>query len=338
MTKEKVKALWKLCFGDSEEFIDMYFHLRYNDKVNIAIKSGEEIISALQMIPYPMTFCGTLIQTSYISGACTHPDYRGNGVMKELLSQAFTQMVHDGVLLSTLIPAEPWLFDYYAHMGYAPVFRYSEKEISRQEIAPVPGIYVQKMADEQREDAYRYLNRKISERPCCIQHTPADFKVILADLEISGGTLYIATDKEKTTGLAIAYPTKNGWQINELLTENTETRKALLYQLRQEVKSGKLTILTPPTTDDKQQVLGMARIIDAQAILQLYAAFYPEAEMGIILTDKLLTSNNGYYYLCKGKCITSKEYLPNCHLQLTIAELCRKIISPLQPYMSLMLN
>ena len=84
MIKEKVKALWKLCFEDSEAFIEMYFRLRYNNEVNIAIESGDEVISALQMLPYPMTFCGKQIQTSYISGACTHPDYRGKGVMKEL--------------------------------------------------------------------------------------------------------------------------------------------------------------------------------------------------------------------------------------------------------------
>ena len=41
MIKEKVKALWKLCFEDSEAFIEMYFRLRYNNEVNIAIESGD---------------------------------------------------------------------------------------------------------------------------------------------------------------------------------------------------------------------------------------------------------------------------------------------------------
>ena len=57
-TKEKVKALWQLCFDDNEEFVEMYFRLRYKNEINIAIESGDEIVSALQMIPYPMTFCG----------------------------------------------------------------------------------------------------------------------------------------------------------------------------------------------------------------------------------------------------------------------------------------
>ena len=95
-TKEKVKALWQLCFDDSEEFVEMYFRLRYKNEINVTIESGDEVISALQMIPYPMTFCGNTVQTSYVSGACTHPDFRGNGVMRELLSQAFARMLRNG--------------------------------------------------------------------------------------------------------------------------------------------------------------------------------------------------------------------------------------------------
>lgn len=244
MIKEKVKALWKLCFEDSEAFIEMYFRLRYNNEVNIAIESGDEVISALQMLPYPMTFCGKQIQTSYISGACTHPDYRGKGVMKELLSQALTKMLHNNVILSTLIPAEPWLFDYYAHMGYAPVFCYSENDIPDQDRSST-GVSVKRLTDEQ-EEVYQYLNQKMKERPCCIQHTQTDFKVILADLEISRGKMYIAIYEKKISGVAIVYQQENRLQISELFAENKEIEKALLYHIQQDKKNGKVTLLTPP--------------------------------------------------------------------------------------------
>jgi len=65
MIKEQVKALWKICFDDSEEFVEMYFRLRYKTEVNVAIQSGDEVISALQMLPYPMTFGGETVQTSF---------------------------------------------------------------------------------------------------------------------------------------------------------------------------------------------------------------------------------------------------------------------------------
>ena len=337
MTKQQIKALWKLCFDDSDAFIDMYFRLRYNDEVNIAIESGKEVVSALQMIPYPMTFCGEQIQTSYISGACTHPDFRGNGIMRELLSQAFARMRYNRVVLSTLIPAEPWLFDYYARMGYMPVFRYSEKKISQWDISPVPDIFITKLADAD-EEVYQYLDKKKSERTCCIQNTFSDFKVIFADLLISKGTFYIATVQEQIAGIAVVYPNGNGLQINELLTENSEIEKALLYHIRQEAGTDAITMITPPMAAEEQYPLGMARIIDARTILQFHAALHPEIEMNIKLTDEQLAINNGYYYLYKGKCKFSKERLLGSHRQLTIGELCEKLLSPLQPYMSLMLN
>ena len=70
-TKDEVKALWKLCFTDSDEFTDLYFDLRYKDDINMAVREEGKIISALQMISYPMTFCGETIATSYVSGVCT---------------------------------------------------------------------------------------------------------------------------------------------------------------------------------------------------------------------------------------------------------------------------
>lgn len=66
--REKIKSLWKLCFNDSDEFTDMYFRLRYSNEVNIAIQSGEEVIAALQILPYPMTFGKSEIKTGYVSG------------------------------------------------------------------------------------------------------------------------------------------------------------------------------------------------------------------------------------------------------------------------------
>lgn len=77
--KEQVRQLWETCFNDDEAFVDLYFRLRYIDQINKAIIEDGKVISALQMIPYPMTFCGRTVATSYISGACTHPDYRARG-------------------------------------------------------------------------------------------------------------------------------------------------------------------------------------------------------------------------------------------------------------------
>lgn len=71
---------------------------------------------------------------------------------------------------------------------------------------------------------------------------------------------------------------------------------------------------------------------------RLYAASHPEIEMNIELTDEQLSANNGYYYLCNGKCMTSEVRLPGAHTRMTIGELSEKILCEMQPYMSLMMN
>lgn len=339
MIREKVKNLWKLCFDDSEEFIEMYFQLRYNNDVNIAIESGEEVIAALQMLPYPMTFCGGEINTAYISGACTHPDYRNRGVMHELLSQAFTRMLHNNVAVSTLIPAEPWLFSYYARKGYAAVFNYNSITFVSPAAPLAKGIYTLKAIHEYKADVYEYLNRKLRERPCCIQHTEKDFQVILADLRLSRGTVFVLSRGGTITALAIAYPaSKSQWYIGEMVSDTPETGSLLLQRICTKLKVPSVEVLAPPADRESGKHLGMARIVNAKAVLQLYAAAHPEQELNIQLTDEQVSTNNGYYYLNNGMCMNSAKRLPGSHLALTIGELTEKVFSSSVPYMSLMLN
>ena len=47
-TKDEVKALWKLCFTDSDEFTDLYFDLRYKDDINMAVREDGKIDLELQ--------------------------------------------------------------------------------------------------------------------------------------------------------------------------------------------------------------------------------------------------------------------------------------------------
>ena len=100
----------------------------------------------------------------------------------------------------------------------------------------------------------------------------------------------------------------------------------------------RIILQLPPVASLPNETLGMARVIDARTVLQLYAASHPEIEMNIELTDEQLSANNGYYYLCNGKCMTSEVRLPGAHTRMTIGELSEKILCEMQPYMSLMMN
>ena len=114
------------------------------------------VISAMQTLPYPMTFCTIPFLPFYVSGACTHPDYQGRGVMRELLSQALGACKVKGVLLSTLIPATDHLFDYYKKSGYAAVFDYMVETLLPEDLCYGKKDLKIASSAEFQEDVYAY--------------------------------------------------------------------------------------------------------------------------------------------------------------------------------------
>ena len=108
--------LWRRCFEDTDEF---------SDANSLIYEENGKALSALQMLPYPMRWENVTVDTSYISGACTLPDVRNRGFMTLLLQNALQEMYDRGIAFSTLIPAEDWLFGYYAGQGYVTVFDYA---------------------------------------------------------------------------------------------------------------------------------------------------------------------------------------------------------------------
>lgn len=90
--KPQLIDLWRTSFDDSEEFIKLFFDRVYKKENALFIEKDGKIVSALQMLPYVMTYYGTEISVSYIYGACTLPSERGQGFMRQLIQKAFEVM------------------------------------------------------------------------------------------------------------------------------------------------------------------------------------------------------------------------------------------------------
>lgn len=348
--KEEVKELWKLCFNDSDEFIEMYFRLRYNNETTMTIQSGNKVVSSLQMPYYPMTFEGTEIQTAYISGACTHPDFRGKGVMSQLLAESFSRMVQKNIPLSILIPANPGLYDYYAKTGYATAFFRTRIEENIANIPANKGNLQFKHITSFDKSVFDYCAEKAYNRPNCVQHTTEDFEAIMEDLRISGGAAIYCTQASMRNitvkdsvaapcrGVVFAYPEDSHLLITECFADNEMIMNSLIREAANHCGRSRIVRFELPNHSDKEEPFGMARIINARAILLFYAAAHPGKKLSIKLTDEQLSFNNGFYYIDKGLCTFSKSPQENEHLELTVRELGELIFDEARLYMSLMLE
>jgi len=286
--KQKLIELWRLCFDDTEDFIQLFFDRIYREENALTIEVDGEIVSALQMIPYTMSFCDSELTVSYIAGACTHPDYRGKGYMGELLEEAFHVMRKRNFDLTALIPANPSLFEYYRRHGYTEVFDYTLVEEELPEVfTPSEGIKLSIVDEDSVEVTYPYFNRKLKERTCCILHTKEDFITSIIEFRQDDGETVQATNKEgKIVGMAFLYPSIDHVYIKEFIYDSEQIRDAMLQEIMLRHRMKKVQYIAPPQLPETHR-FGMGMILNRERSSQLWLAKNPKFPMTQEGLDKM---------------------------------------------------
>lgn len=336
--KEDIKNLWSVCFGDTEEFIDLFFKHRYNDFANIYIDNGEKVISALQIITYPFTFSDELLPLGYISGACTHPDFREKGLMKQLLRKSFSAMYERGYVFTALIPGELWLYDYYTKTGYTDVFSHYKKEIKQDDYLPNEDFAVSVITAFD-DRVYHYLNTKLKAKDCAVQHTDTDFNIVLQDLSVSSGRCFVATCADTIKGVSVVYQRGDRWEIRELLCDD-DSAKAVLIHSAFNLASGKAVELHSmhPIEGGLSCRNGMARVINVDKALAKYAHKRRDFKTCLCVKDDYVEENNGCFKIENGFCERVDEDCVGDCKHINIRDLTDIILRESSPYMSLMMN
>lgn len=128
--RDAVITLWNRCFDDDPTFSEWYFANRYRPEQTLLLLEDDVLCAMVQMLPYSYRNGSTVSEVTYIYGACTAPEQRFKGYMATLLQESFRIDVQRGRTASVLIPAEPWLFDFYKKYGYETAFAVTDRLIS----------------------------------------------------------------------------------------------------------------------------------------------------------------------------------------------------------------
>ncbi len=340
--KAQVRDLWRLCFpADSEEFVDLYFRMRYTEQINSAVVEDGKVIAALQRIPYPMTFAGDVVPTAYISGACTHPDFRGKGVMRSLLAEAHRQMYREGVVLSTLIPAEESLRLYYDRSGYALCFQQDEKLLTGK------CLFVDKYSSLLRfseidsdkflsDEVWDFFYEQQRKRPCALLHTREDMQAVLSDWIMSGGQVWAAFSAETPVGVAFCLGTGEDLQVRELLASDPQAENQLEVFLLRHYGADRLLRRFP--SGGNGEFRGMARVIRVQSLLALWSRLHPQPLNIRVTGDDTFPENNGDFRVEEGSCCRIQAVTPNVDRVYDIRQLPAFLFAGQYPFMNLMMD
>jgi len=131
-----LKQLFATCFNDTDDdFLNSFFNDYFSTTTGMVAIRDKRIATMLFLCPATMKVNG-IIRTLYYVYACgTLPEYRGLGLMKQLLETAFDYAKQQNSWGLLLVPAEKPLFGYYGKLGFGFFSSLKEKDIKPDKIS-----------------------------------------------------------------------------------------------------------------------------------------------------------------------------------------------------------
>ncbi|NLX70810.1 MAG: GNAT family N-acetyltransferase [Clostridiales bacterium] len=342
--KIQVKKLWEYCFDDSPEFVEWFFENRYKSQYALASYDKDNIRSALQLLPYKIMIRNRQVDTSYLVGMSTWPQYRGRGDAAALIRQSLKIMHERQEWVSILLP---FRYDFYRKYGWEICYEHLTYRGNNElftgpgrisgDIIPVSSDNIDildKCYHEFMQDYNGYVIRRED-----------DWKRILGDLYVDHGTGYIVFDGAKATGYVLFTIANRELRIRELIHNAPEAKDILLKVVASHYSQSDAIIWNAPADDITyvdmhdsrglmyKQTYVMGRIVDVRRALNGLKT-QKDFELYLKVIDDVLPWNDGVFYLksVNGMVeVTPSDGFPQSTVSInTLAQLLWGYIGPSQ--------
>ncbi|MBQ0135645.1 MAG: GNAT family N-acetyltransferase [Oscillospiraceae bacterium] len=131
---EHLTALWRMAFADTDEYIQSFFDTMYKDGHAIVSREEGIAVACAYLLPCQTVINGRLYSTYYLYAATTHPSHRNKGHMAAIMRKVEEVAIERGIDFIVLVPAEDYLFNYYAKFGYQTAFYKKILHFTREEL------------------------------------------------------------------------------------------------------------------------------------------------------------------------------------------------------------
>lgn len=116
---KRLTSLWLTSFpNDSIDYVEGFLAHLPQDTVTMVGECNGEPATMLFLLPAKARFRGELYPVRYLYAGCTHPDYRGRGYYRELMSAAAVKVAELNENAIYLHPADDMLTATYQRLGY----------------------------------------------------------------------------------------------------------------------------------------------------------------------------------------------------------------------------
>ena len=112
-----LKEIWKISFGDEDEYIDFFFENRFNTCKTIVVLNNGKPIGAMYLMNVSTIEYGKIKEGFYGYAIALIPDFRGNGIYK-IINKEIQKILFSKNKFYILSPANEKLCEYYKSLGF----------------------------------------------------------------------------------------------------------------------------------------------------------------------------------------------------------------------------
>ncbi|MGM9613928.1 MAG: GNAT family N-acetyltransferase [Oscillospiraceae bacterium] len=156
--RPQLRALWKLAFGDSDEYIDCFFKKFLRKDACVVAEADGKVVSAMYILPGGTfnPYRENRLTAGYTYALATLPEYRGQGIGRAVYRAASDRALETADAAAVL-PAERSLYPFYENAsGAKPLSYVREARLTRDTLSgtapcdavPVPALRYAGMREE----------------------------------------------------------------------------------------------------------------------------------------------------------------------------------------------
>lgn len=112
-----LKNIWKVCFGDSDEYIDFFFDNRFKTCFAVTVLHNNLPIAGVYLLPVKAYEYGVLKSGFYVYAVGILPQYRGKGIYAYIHSKIYDYIAGKNMFM-ILCPANGQLCEFYKSLGF----------------------------------------------------------------------------------------------------------------------------------------------------------------------------------------------------------------------------
>lgn len=287
--------LWQLCFGDSDDFCQWFFHHRFAPSLSVCLKADDVFAACMQAFPYTIGIRGKAVKGVMLCGVCTHPDHRKKGYMGRIFPYDMQLLQKKGYGVAVHTPA---VLPSYFSFGHYPVA--DACYLTAEKIPQMPSVEgVSILQPEEYRRAYSCYQAFAKQYSGIVWRTEADFLRKCADYNADGGKC-MAYGKDAVEAYVFYYQTETELVCVEAVGKEGALEK-VLTGIFAESAGLSLSVKLPPESDisfdfasKEVKQKGVMGLTDIQVLLSSLGL---DAEAAFAVEDHVVPENNGCFLL-----------------------------------------